>query len=116
MGLKVHLIIKSNTLIVRLSGEMDQHTSKDFRTRLNEVLNTYDVKSIVFNFKELSFMDSTGIGIILGRYNYIKSKGGKIFITDCNKEVTRIINITGLYKICTILAEEIDVLDHMEVA
>lgn len=100
MALNVNLYLRKNTLFVRLKGEMDQSTCNELRVKLLEVIVKYDVVNIVFNLKELDFMDSSGIGVIIGRYNQLKSKGGKLILCNLNPNIEKIITLSGLTKIC----------------
>ena len=64
-------------MFIRLIGEMDQENIGNLRDKLISIIKEKNVRDVVFNLKELTFMDSTGIGIIIGRYNQLKFKGGK---------------------------------------
>lgn len=102
MSLEVSMYIKQDTVFTRFKGELDEMSVTDIRTKLNEILNKYDVKNIVFNLHDLNFMDSSGIGMIIGRYNQVKDKKGKIILCDLNSNIERIIVMSGLLKICTL--------------
>lgn len=106
MSLSVNLYLRKNTLFIRLKGEMDQDTCRELRVKLLEVIVKYDVINIVFNLKDLEFLDSSGIGIIIGRYNQLKSKGGKVILCNLNDNIEKIIILSGLPKICTIKDSE----------
>ena len=69
-----------------------------------QIIKEKNVKNIVLNLKELTFLDSTGIGIIIGRYNQLKMKGGKVLLCSINKNIERIILLSGLPRICIIKA------------
>lgn len=106
MGLEVNLCIKQDTIFTRFAGELDESTSKDVRMKLTELLEKYNIKNIVFNLKNLSFMDSSGIGMIMGRYNQVIERNGKIVLCDINKQIEKIVMMSGLLKICTLRDSE----------
>ncbi len=106
MALNVNLYLRKNTLFTRLKGEMDQSTCRELRVKLLEVIVKYDVVNIVFNLKDLEFMDSSGIGIIIGRYNQLKTKGGKVILCNLNDNIEKIVVLSGLPKICIIKDSE----------
>ena len=81
-------------------GEMDQENVGSLRDKLVKIINDKNIKHLVFNLKELTFMDSTGVGIIIGRYNQLKSKNGKVILCDINKNIQKIILLSGLSRIC----------------
>lgn len=91
MGLEVNMCIKQDTVFTRFKGELDEMSVTDIRAKLCEILRKYDVKNIVFNMRDLSFMDSTGIGMIIGRYNQVKEKCGKIILCDLNQNIEKLL-------------------------
>lgn len=106
MALKIKLYIKQSCLFIRLDGEMDQFTADDLRLKLSELIIKYNVKNIVFNMKELSFMDSSGIGVIIGRYNQIKHSDGEIVLCELNNDIKKIVKLSGLERICKVKESE----------
>jgi stage II sporulation protein AA (anti-sigma F factor antagonist) len=116
MSLSVHLFIKQDTLFIRLRGELDHHTSIELRERINILMSEYVVKNIVFNMKELTFMDSSGIGVILGRFNQVKRNNGLLLVCNLNNTIERIIRLSGLYKILVITKDEEQAENYLGVA
>ena len=116
MALNVHLVIKKKSLFIKMVGEMDQHTSENFKLRLIELIDKYKIKNLVFNMKDLSFIDSSGIGLLIGRYNQLKTKEGEIVICELHNNIERIIMLSGLYKICVIKDSERDAKWYLGIA
>ncbi|MGZ7443931.1 anti-sigma F factor antagonist [Paenibacillus sp. TH7-28] len=116
MNLHVEMETRRDTLIVRLSGELDHHTSDDVRMRMDEEIGRGNCRNLVLSLKELLFMDSSGIGVILGRYKLIKQKGGKMVVCDVNPPVYRLLEMSGLFKIMPIFENEGLALSELEVA
>ena len=114
MGLSVRFYIKRSTIFIRLIGEMDQENVGNLRDKLINLIKEKEIVNIVFNMKELEFMDSTGIGIIIGRYNQIKSKKGKVILCSINKNLERIVLLSGLPRICIVLENEEAVNKYLE--
>lgn len=114
MGLTVNYYMRKKHLFVRLKGELDQQTCNEMRIHLCEIIDKYDVKNLVFNLAELDFMDSSGIGIIIGRYNQLKLKGGKIILCSLNRYVEKIVILSGLPRICGIKDSEAQAFDYLE--
>lgn len=102
MGLRINMYIIRSCLIVRLCGEMDQITCDDLRLKMTELLIKYDCRNIIFNMAELDFMDSSGIGVIIGRYNQIKHADGEIVLCNLNQNIKKIIKLSGLERICVV--------------
>lgn len=89
----------SNTLIVKLQGELDHHVAKKIRIELDEMISNKRSKNLIFNLEEMNFMDSSGIGVIIGRYKNISKFGGKVAVVGVSKKVDKIFNLAGLYRI-----------------
>ncbi len=98
--------MKKDILILRLKGELDDVSVSDLRMRVSRYIEDYKIMHLVVNMKELSFLDSSGIGFIIGRYHQLKRKNGDITISNLNEKVERLIYISGLAKICTIRETE----------
>lgn len=98
--MKVNYTLSNNNLYLYLVGELDECTALKTRTVIDDIISKYPkIKNVVFNFSSLSFMDSTGIGMLLGRYKKIKAKGMGVFIENPSTTVEKIMQISGLYKI-----------------
>ena len=91
--------IINDYLIVTLKGELDHHTSEDVRKRIDQKYYNNNLLNIVLDLRELNFMDSSGIGLIMGRYKNCKALKGKIFIISTNPYIDRILEMSGLLKI-----------------
>lgn len=107
MGLSIQMAIKKNRLVIRLDGELDQSNVDELKKKVCNIIKKYSIVNLVFNFENLSFMDSTGIGFIIGRYGEIKRKGGSIVICSMNNTIKKVFNISGLKRICNVAADEL---------
>ena len=115
MILNVQMFIRKDVLDVRLDGELDQSTVEELKERVVELIEKYNIRYLVLNFRQLSFMDSSGIGFIIGRYNRLRQENGFIILCDMNEAIERIVNLSGLNKICLIKKNEEDVKRFLEV-
>lgn len=106
MSLNVGVYVKKDILILRLKGELDDVSVTDLRMRIANYIEDYQIKHLVLNLKDLSFLDSSGIGFIIGRYHQLKKKNGDIIISNVHPKIERIVYISGLAKICKIRENE----------
>jgi stage II sporulation protein AA (anti-sigma F factor antagonist) len=113
--LHIELEHHRRTLIVRLKGELDHHTADTVKVKMEEAILRGDVNHVVLSMKDLSFMDSSGLGVILGRYKLITARGGKMVVCDVNPAVYRLFEMSGLFKILTIQENERLALSSLEV-
>ena len=95
---------KKNTLTVRLTGELDHSVAAGIRAEVDELILDPRIRRLVFDLSDLEFMDSSGIGLIIGRYKILKRRGGQMAIHSGNRRVDRILQLSGLYEIIERLA------------
>lgn len=91
--------VVNKTMYIGLSGELDEHASHYTRQSLDKLLEQDGFIRVVIDLSELSFMDSTGIGVLIGRFKKLNSRGVPIFIANPSKQADRIFTMTGLYDI-----------------
>lgn len=90
--------IKS-TLVVYLAGELDHHNAEEVRVKIDDAIDINQTSKVILDFTEVTFMDSSGIGVIVGRLKKISSKDGKMCIANINNRVYRVFELSGLFKI-----------------
>lgn len=115
LSLKISVEEKGTVLLVRLIGELDHHTAEELRAKVEEKLQR-EVKHIVLNLEQLSFMDSSGLGVILGRYKQVKAIGGEMVVCAISPAVKRLFELSGLFKIIRLEENEEYALQTLGVA
>lgn len=116
MNSRVEMEHHRGVLIVRLYGELDHHAADYVRMEMDEAIMRGQVEHMVLSLKELQFMDSSGLGVILGRYKLIRAKGGKMAVCDATAPVKRLLEMSGLFKIMSLYDDESAALSDLEVA
>lgn len=91
--------IVGRTLIIYLSNELDHHNASTIKKQSDWYIINNQIQNIVFDFNNTDFMDSSGIGVIMGRYRLIEHLNGRIAVVNINAAIERIFYISGLYKI-----------------
>lgn len=86
------------TLIVTFYGEVDSTNAPKYRISLDALLEK-NKGNVVFNFKHVSFIDSSGIGLVLGRYNQLQAEERKLIISSLNATAYKVFELTGIFKI-----------------
>ena len=92
-----------NYLCVRLPEEVDHHKSAYICENADKYIMRDEVANVVFDFEDTRFMDSSGIGIIMGRYKKISYFGGKVFAVNADTRIKRTMMICGLHKVIEIM-------------
>lgn len=93
---------KGSTLIVGIDGELDHHTIEYVREKIDFEIMKSTTKNLIFDFSKVSFMDSSGIGVIMGRYKNIKKLNGEAGLVNVNMHIERILEMAGILKIIPI--------------
>jgi len=97
--LQIKFYNRGTTLIASIAGELDHHSAEYIRQKIDNEMIKSTNKNIIFDFSSLSFMDSSGIGVIMGRYKYVQRLNGKIAIVNTNVQIDRILEMAGIKKI-----------------
>ena len=91
--------VHKNVLYVLLCGELDEHSAGYTRKSMDEIFNGGSFNKIIIDLSELDFMDSTGIGVLIGRYKKMKDSGIPIYICNPSVHAEKIFKMTGLYEL-----------------
>ncbi len=105
----VELEVVRDALIARIKGEIDLAVADELREIIDERLKKEKFNSVILDLGGVSFIDSSGVGFILGRYKKITSQGGKMFIVRTGPRVSRILELSGVWKLIPVCATEADV-------
>jgi stage II sporulation protein AA (anti-sigma F factor antagonist) len=91
--------MKQGCLVYVVPQELDHHVADEMREKLEYLITTYQMKRLVFDFRYTRFMDSSGIGLLMGRYREMKYKNGSVSAVHLNERMQRIFILSGLHKI-----------------
>lgn len=100
--------IINNYLMIRLPDEVDHHISVDISAKADRYIMSKKVGNVVFDFERTTFMDSSGIGVILGRYKKISCFGGKVYAINADNRIRRILLLSGMQNIVEIMDSKSD--------
>lgn len=100
--------------IARVSGELDLSSAAKFRGLIDQELRKSGVPNVVVNLKNLSFIDSTGLGVLLGRHKAVKSWGGKFILTDVPPKIMSMLEMAGLMRVLETTRTEQDAIRLIE--
>lgn len=89
-------------LLLEITEEIDHHTTEKIRRKADDEITRFMPRKVVFDFSNVTFMDSAGIGMVLGRYKMMKMLGGSLELVNVNSNVKKIFEMCGVSKICPI--------------
>ena len=94
-----HYELHQNCLVVYVTDDLDHHAVTQLREYSDRLIEAGNIKHIIFDFTDVGFMDSSGIGLIMGRYKKVMFLGGRAAVTNVGEVVNRIFSLSGLYQI-----------------
>ena len=97
--MNINFIKKDKLLVVEISEEIDHHIAEKIRRKVDDEITRYMPRKTIFDFSRVTFMDSAGIGMIIGRYKMMKLIGGSLEIVNISQPVRRILEMSGIHKI-----------------
>ncbi len=86
-------------LIVRLVGELDEHSAEQVRRKLDTLFTENNFTVAILDLARMSFMDSTGIGVLIGRYKLLRKNNKHLFVKNPSVTIDKIFKMSGLYEI-----------------
>ena len=96
-------IKKDKLLLLRITEEIDHHSTEKLRRMADNEITRYMPRKVVFDFNKVSFMDSSGIGMIIGRYKTAAIFGGVVELKNVNESVKKVLKMSGIEKIIPIV-------------
>lgn len=97
---------KDKLLLINFTEEIDHHTTEKIRRRADYEIERYVPRKVIFDFNKVSFMDSAGIGLLIGRYKNARAIGAKVELKNVNKSIYKILKISGITRLIPIKEEE----------
>lgn len=94
-----HYELKDGCLIISVPRELDHHQASQMKAEADLLIEAYHVRKLVFDFAGTEFMDSSGIGVIIGRCRNMGFSGGEVSAKNLNDRLRKIFVVSGLHKL-----------------
>ena len=91
--------VQENCLTIFLPNELDHHNAEEIRRKADRLIEKHHIKCVIFDFAETNFMDSSGIGLILGRYKRVNKMSGKIYISGCRRHLEKVLEMADIFSL-----------------
>ena len=98
--------VQENCLTIFLPGELDHHNAEEIRKRSDYLIDQNHIRYVIFDFTDTTFMDSSGIGVIMGRYKRIYMLGGEVCAVLTSERMKKILTMSGVTRIMQIYEED----------
>lgn len=102
----MNYLVEENCLTIYLPQEVDHHYAETMKWEADRLVEQKHIKYVIFDFRNTHFMDSSGIGVIMGRYRKIYLLGGEVWAVHASERVKKILNMSGMTQIIQIYEEE----------
>ena len=99
-------VVRGTNLTIHMPKELDHHHAEEIKKEADHLLETRNIRSIIFDFEKTSFMDSSGIGLILGRYRWMQDLGGSVRITHISSGLEQLLVLSGIHKLVQVESEQ----------
>ena len=100
--MSVKIEFQNETLNCRLCGEIDHHTTLPIRLDIDDRIENCRPKTLILDFSDVTFMDSSGIGLVMGRYKLLNEFGGELEVTGLSNNSYKVMRLAGLDRIANI--------------
>lgn len=102
----MNYLVEENCLTIYLPQEVDHHYAEQMKREADKLIASKHIKYVIFDFKNTDFMDSSGIGVIMGRYRRIYLLGGEVWAVHTSERMKKILNMSGMTRIIQIYEED----------
>lgn len=97
--MSVEINVTGEVVTAYLSGELDHHTAKDMRESIDNAIELNMPSLLVLDFSAITFMDSSGIGLVMGRYRNLQKTGASLHISGASPSIYKVMKLAGIEKL-----------------
>ena len=104
--MKIDIKSENGCSVALLSGEIDHHNAAEIRTKLDKYIISAQPKELVIDFKNITYMDSSGIGLIMGRSKLMRECGGDLVVRNPQSYIKRVMKLSGIERLVKITCDK----------
>ena len=97
--MSVEINVTGEVVTAYLSGELDHHTAKEMRETIDAAIELNMPTLVILDFKDITFMDSSGIGLVMGRYRNLQKTGASLHISGASPSIYKVMKLAGIEKL-----------------
>ena len=101
--MEIKLIGEKRTILIKIDGELDHHMASRIKDASDKKMQSTNAVNVIFDLTNMTFMDSSGIGVIMGRFKKARTLGGKTAIFGTDAQTLRIMKMSGIDKVVKIV-------------
>lgn len=104
MDVKIFPEIEERKLTAVIYGDIDHHTAKFIRGEIDAAISEHNPETLILDFKYVTFMDSSGIGLVMGRYKIMNELGGEVLTANPAPYIRKVMQLAGLHRLSRIIS------------
>ena len=105
--------VSDEAMIIYLPKELDHYAADKIREKCVKVFEENRIMVLIFDFDKTTFMDSSGIGLVTGRFRVVHDNGGKVYVINVNEHIDKILEMSGIYRIICKKETKEDIINEM---
>ena len=105
--MSIEINVTGEVVTAYLCGELDHHTAREMREAIDGAIELNMPTLLILDFKDISFMDSSGIGLVMGRYRNLSKTGAQLHITGASPQIYKMLKLAGIEKLAKIEGRQI---------
>ncbi len=98
----VYITFEGETMTARISGDIDHHSAREIREDIDTAIFDHKPKILYLDYKDVAFMDSSGIGLIMGRYKQMQLLEGEVRVINVSAQLKKVMRVAGLDRLAVI--------------
>ena len=88
---------RNDEVVIKLLGELDEYGAGQIKDEIDKSIGSYSARTYIFDMKNVPFVDSTGLGFLLGRYKKLRQKHAELLVTNVCPQVDKVFKASGVY-------------------
>lgn len=100
--MSVEINVTGEVVTARLGGELDHHSAREMREAIDSAVELNMPSMLIIDFENISFMDSSGIGLVMGRYRNLMKTGAQLHITGAAPQIYKVMKLAGIERLATL--------------
>ena len=101
----VQITARGKTVCARLTGDIDHHSARDMRCEIDIAVKENDADELILDFSSVTFMDSSGIGLVMGRYKLMNERQGRLVIAKTPGYISKVMRVAGMNRLAKIVED-----------
>lgn len=110
--MNVELVTRNRITVAGINGDLDHHTAKNMRCEIDREIKEHNSRLLILDFSKVAFMDSSGIGLIMGRYKLMEELGGEVIVARPPVYIRKVLNLAGINRLTKIVSDYSDYINN----